>query len=297
MHHRPEILVVIRLLLTLGLIFIFLCEASIAQTLAQVRDEVRSSNAQQPDPRDERTARDRNRSRQYFSGSDANCDDQDDDSSLWTQLASGIVKFPFVFPRLVANDEDFRAGYFPRYPYLHGSDGFMTDFAYHEKGTSPWLLRLRADYSTDFDSLSYWGGSTLLDTSTRFGVMSDLYFRQEETPNGNDSLWNGDANIVYRFAQSETLQMRAGAGFNWLSDSVGSEFGMNFTYSGDWFPSDPWIVSGELDAGKLGSADLLHLRATVGAQYHRIELFSGYDHLSIGAADISGPVFGMRLWY
>ncbi|MEM7474890.1 MAG: hypothetical protein AAF483_07850 [Planctomycetota bacterium] len=269
-----------------------------AQTLKQVRAEVRSENSASPaTQRDSESQARQRKSRAYLSNRDSDCDDRSDDESLWVQIGTGIIKLPFVLPRAMARDEDFRAGYFRRYPYLHGSESYVTDFAYSERGTAPWLLRLRADYSSDFDSLSYWGGSVLLDTSSRFGIMSDLYYRQEELSVGNDSLWNGDTNIVFRFAQGESLQMRAGAGLNWLADSRDSDFGMNFTYSGDWFPSDPWIVSGELDAGKLGSADFLHLRATVGAQYHRVELFSGYDHVSIGGAKIGGPVFGLRLWY
>lgn len=272
-------------------------ETAAAQTLAQVRGEIRSGSSSPPPPKREEREQSRKKQRSHFSDDPSDCDDFDDDPGLWAQLLTGIVKAPFTIPRWMAEDRGFETGYFPRYPYLHGSEGYVTDLAYAEEGTDPLLIRMRAEYFDDFDSLSYWGGSVLLDTAVRLGFDSEFYYRKEDLPAGDDSLWNGDANIVFRFAQSEKMQMRAGLGLNWLTDDEDTDFGMNFTYGGDWFPADPWIFSAELDAGKLGSADLLHLRSTLGAQYHRVELFSGYDYLAIGQAKIHGPVFGLRLWY
>jgi hypothetical protein len=113
----------------------------------------------------------------------------------------------------------------------------------------------------------------------------------------HDQLWTGDCNVVFRFAQSPKLQMRSGLGFNWLSDRIGGEEGFNFTYSGDFFPADPWIMSGEIDWGTLGSAGLFHGRATVGVHYHRCEVYTGYDYLDIGDTQIDGLVAGLRVWY
>jgi hypothetical protein len=110
-------------------------------------------------------------------------------------------------------------------------------------------------------------------------------------------LWTGDCNVVFRFAQMPQMQMRTGLGFNWLSDHVGGEAGFNFTYSGDFFPAEPWILSGEIDWGKLGSVGLFHGRATVGVHYHRCEVYTGFDYLDIGDTQISGLIAGLRVWY
>lgn len=278
-----------------------------AQTLSKVREEVRNSAPATPskperESRKKRKDRKKKESASFFvigsdADSDSDCDESDDDLSLSASLVTGLLKAPFVIPRAMAQDEGMEAGYFPRYPYLHGSEGFLHEHIGTERGTDAFLLRVRAEYSDDFDSLSYWGGSVLLDTSSRLGFDSEFFGRREDLGSGTDSLWNGDANVVFRFAQSEGTQMRTGIGFNWLNDSFGTDFGFNFTYSGDWFPADPWILSAELDYGTLGSAELLHLRSTLGAQFHRFEAYSGYDYFEVGDGKIHGPVFGIRLWF
>ena len=132
----------------------------------------------------------------------------------------------------------------------------------------------------------------------RFGFDATLNRLQEELPGGGaDELYRGDANLLFRFAQSERLQLRAGGGFNWLSDNLGSNYGFNFTYGGDWFPHRPWIVSAEIDLGTLGNATLFHTRATVGALLFKSEVYAGVDHLSIGNTNLTNLIGGVRVWF
>jgi len=91
--------------------------------------------------------------------------------------------------------------------------------------------------------------------------------------------------------------MRTGLGMNWLSDSVDSDFGFNFTYGGDWFPRKPWVISSTIDWGRLGHAALFHGRATIGMNYRRWEIYAGYDYYDVGGAQIDGFVTGIRFWY
>ena len=142
------------------------------------------------------------------------------------------------------------------------------------------------------------GGQVLFDTASRWGMDTEAnYLREQAAADQRDQLWLGDVNLVYRFAQSPTLQMRTGLGMNWLADEFGSDFGFNFTYSGDFFPADPWIVSAEIDWGKLGHAGLFHGRATVGVHFHRLEVYTGYDYLDVGDTQINTAVSGVRIWY
>lgn len=88
----------------------------------------------------------------------------------------------------------------------------------------------------------------------------------------------------------------AGKG-DWLTDSVGNDAGFNFTYGGDWFPIRPFIVSSELDWGEIGHASLFHARITTGVQWHRGEIYAGYDYLDVGNAQLDAWVAGLRLWF
>jgi hypothetical protein len=90
--------------------------------------------------------------------------------------------------------------------------------------------------------------------------------------------------------------MRSGLGAAWFADDIETNVGFHFTYEGDWFPVQPWVVSTEFDAGRLGSAWTIHTRATIGLQWHGTEFFTGYDHLSIGSENVDRFVLGVRFW-
>ena len=276
-----------------------------AQQLAELRNEVRAPTSQpqtddkKPDPP---RARGKHSSKRGYANdpsrsslSNSHCDDDDDDS-FWGKAMFAGLSSPFWLPRSMAGDDSFDSGYFLRYPYLHDQDAAIDEYLYSPEVNRHLMVRARSEYVSNFDSLSKLGGSVLFDTSSRWGLDSEFNYRREDLGASKDDLWTGDLNLVYRFAQSEQLQMRTGIGSNWLSDRSKSDFGFNFTYGGDWFPTKPIIVSHEIDWGKLGRASLFHGRITVGANYHRFEPYVGYEYYSIGKSDIHGMVFGARLW-
>ena len=112
-----------------------------------------------------------------------------------------------------------------------------------------------------------------------------------------DGLWLGDFNAIYRFAQSERAQFRAGLELNWLDDPVDTDIGFNFTCGADFFPQKPWILSATLDWGTLGSAELFRFRTSVGLIIHRVEVYSGYEYLDIDNSQINALLAGVRVWF
>lgn len=187
-------------------------------------------------------------------------------------------------------------GYFPSYPYQGEAVGYQMIDPWVPEVPKLWALRTRLEYAADFDDLSRIGGHFLYETTSRFGLDTELNYRRETLGMGlSDSLWTGDTNLLFRFWQTPHVQHRIGLGVNWLADDVGSEHGLNLTYSGDWYPRHPWVVSSELDYGRLGSATLFHGRITTGVQWDRVELYIGYDHYDVGGVRIEGLVSGLRL--
>ncbi|MCA9264274.1 MAG: hypothetical protein KDA60_10520 [Planctomycetales bacterium] len=197
----------------------------------------------------------------------------------------------------IVGDDGLGAAFFQRYPYLHGSDGYLVPGFEDENRHFSWLARTRLEYTAAGDSMSRIGGQLLVDTALRWGTDVSMAYHEEELMEGRDDAWLNDMNVVFRFAQSSKLQMRTGLGANWMIDRVGSEWGFNFTYSADWFPHDPFIVSSELDWGTLGKASLFHLRSTLGVHYHRFEVYGGVDYLAVEDSRLGGLVTGMRVWY
>ncbi|HTN77247.1 MAG TPA: hypothetical protein VL096_18440 [Pirellulaceae bacterium] len=90
------------------------------------------------------------------------------------------------------------------------------------------------------------------------------------------------------------MQLRSGIGVAWLGDARQLDAGFNFTYSGDFYPVKPLVLSGELDAGWVGEAWMIHLRSTIGVQWRQVELFTGYDYREIGQTQLDGWVSGVR---
>jgi hypothetical protein len=273
-----------------------------AQILDQLRDDVRT-----PGPKFDRDDRDssKRRHREY----DDCCEDDDGYDGL-TELAAWVTLYtvtsPIWIPRSVVNDESLMPGYYARYPYWHDLPGYMATSPEDMAQLNPslaeehydWLLRTRVEYAASFNDLSRIGGQVLLDTASRWGLDTEFDYLHEDRNGGReDSLWLGDANVVFRFAQSPKLQMRTGLGLNWLSDQQDTDFGFNFTYGGDLFIANPWIMSAEIDWGWLGHAGLFRGRTTLGVQFHRLEVYTGYEYLDVGRTQINSLISGIRLWY
>lgn len=280
--------------------------------LAALRQAARAPSASDSPPAREKEKEKRKKSKptkaSFFPTSESDytddCDDSDEDDSDLNTMMAGMVgqlivwgaSTPFTIPRAMIGDESFQAGYPLRYPYLHDHEAALVDGFYTIDGAKKFMLRARGEHIDDFESLSSTGGGLFFDSASRWGLDSQFHYRREDTQSRADELWTGDTNLLFRFAQSEQLQMRAGVGFNWLADAAGSEFGFNAAYGGDWFPIKPLIISHEIDWGKLGSATLFHGRVTAGVNYHRLETYIGYDYYDVGPADLAGMVAGVRLW-
>jgi len=262
------------------------------------------------------------------------CDCDDDSESVDVELLGAAilvggaifvtgVTSPVWVPHTITEDDFARPGYFAHCPYQNGY-GYMS-FApitcedqikpelWEEYGgdidciPSPnqvpvgaktWAARFRVDYTDDFHDMQKIGGHLLLSTSSRFGLDTEMsFFEERRSDGGRDQLWLGDCNLIWRFAQSERTQWRAGVGFNWLDDPIDTNFGFNFTYGVDFFPADPFVASAELDWGTLGHASLFHFRTTVGVVVHGMEAYTGYEYYDIDHTQINSLIGGVRIWF
>lgn len=306
--HARLLLLSVRSLLVGILLLVGSSEPSRGQgAIAALRDRVRVERKKPKPPESEENFKEGYREgysdgRTDFGGGRR---DRDSDSEASTLLGSAIVGLttsPFWLPPMIMDDDYGQIDFFRRYPYQHDSQGFMApeEEAYEPY---PWFLRFRGEYLDDFDDLSRIGGRLLFDTATRFGADLEINRWDEQVLSrppdewSTDNLWTGDANLLFRFAQNSLMQMRAGVGMNWLVDSQDTNAGLNFTYSTDIFPCNPWILSAELDGGWLGHAGYFHARGTIGVHFHRLEFYGGYDYFDAGGVQFAGPLVGVGVWY
>lgn len=161
-----------------------------------------------------------------------------------------------------------------------------------------WLFQAKTAYAENFGRFGRVDTTFQIEGAHRFGIDAEFnYWRDSVISGKTRDFWTGDANLMFRFAQNEWLQTRAGFGGAWLEDAVNSDYGFNFTYKADLFIRDPFILSGELDWGTLGDESLFHPRITLGAQWHRAELFIGADYFDIGPTQATSMIAGGRFWY
>jgi hypothetical protein len=210
------------------------------------------------------------------------------------------VTSPFWLPCAAIGDDYGGPLFFPRFPY-DNIDGHLIGGSSTAR-TRFWSGRFSVEYLEPFTDANGVSGRLLLSTSSRFGLdLEASHFDERRASARPESLWVGDCNVVFRFAQSEKAEFRAGLGFNWLDhpDPAGAQtdFGFNFTYGADLFPRKPWVFSAELDAGNLGRANLFRFRTTGGILLRGIEAYTGYEYLDIGRGHFNLLLAGVRAWF
>jgi hypothetical protein len=187
--------------------------------------------------------------------------------------------------------------YFSYFPYANGWDGYMVNERFTPSHRT-WAARFRLEYGNDFDDVDRWSAGFFLEESEGWGIESNWSEYTENLGFGDfDQLRVGDFNVFHRLVETSHAQWRMGLGFNWLSDPVATDYGINFTLGMDLFPKRPWVISSEIDWGTIGDAKMFHGKISVGATWDRVELFGGYDYRLIGSIPLQGPMFGVRIWF
>lgn len=288
-RHSPDC---VRVILAVVIASILLSTSDVvAGSFDRIGSEVRQSGTKSPSspPRRKKKSRDDHTHQADY------CDG-DDDSGLGEFLAAGTligVASPFWAPPAFLGDNYSQTGYFPDHPYTNAEGGLLYDKS--PKGAHDSNIILQGQYGDDFDDIFHANGRVLMEHSSRFGFDTEFFYRNEEIPTGHDELWTGDFNLTYRFAQNEYWQFRTGLGVNWLVYDRESDTGINFTYGADWFPDDPWVVSGVLDWGRIGDASLFHGRTTIGISHNGVGIFTGYDFFEIGNQEMHAWINGVEL--
>ncbi|MCP4945814.1 MAG: hypothetical protein GY924_28025 [Planctomycetaceae bacterium] len=200
-------------------------------------------------------------------------------SVIWT-----VLFMPIAAPGWLLNDEGHYAN-FSDYPFADDA-GNMVITRYRKRNRKLMRARLLTEYGDNFGRQQKISTRVLLDTRSRVGVDASFDYLREQTGGGeHDQMWLGDVNAVYRFAQSEQAEFRAGVGVAWQADSLGSARGVNFTYGGNVYLSKPHMLDFDLDLGSIGEAGLTRFRTGYSLYLHRLHARLGYEYLRVGSFD------------
>ncbi|MCA9234495.1 MAG: hypothetical protein KDA44_03440 [Planctomycetales bacterium] len=261
--------------------------AARAQKLEQIRQSVHT--APPSDPPSETPSKKPRRS-------DSSYANDDPLSELAGMVVWSVVAAPYYLPYHIFDDPFCNrfGSYCQQRDEIHWKD---TEWFYNSTSYVA-SARAQVDYGTNFDGIQLVGSKLQVDLPilrTTLDASVNNYF--EELPGGgHDQLTLGDANLVWRFAQSDRTVWRSGLGVNWLADSH-NDIGFNFTYGFDALVIEPLAFSTEIDLGTLGHSNLFRSRTTLGAQWRDWEVYTGFEYLHLRSADLSNMLLGVRYWW
>lgn len=239
------------------------------------------------------------------SSSSSSCSDDELDG-LFGELFLHILAAPFTLPHSALGDDFHTPSTFVAYPYADGWGGLVQPGldSHQREGGAPaswehlFSFRAAVEEGNDFNGLNRLGVTFLADSFLRFGVGGGVHYFEEKRPAGSpDQLTIGDINLLFRFAQSERAQYRAGLGARFLEDCRQTDWGFNFVYGMDYFPMAPLSFGMQVETGTLGSAWVFRAQGRLGMVWKYSEIYLGYDYLRIGQVDLHGPMVGVRLWF
>jgi len=269
-------------------VLLLLSQVVVAGDLDRVSDKIKESQPSEP------------KKKRPHRHHDHDCDDDGGEDFLSSLLGPPIfitVTSPWWIPHVAVGDDFEISAYFADYPYQDPLPGYLTRDADLFNQTDDWAGRISTEYATDFSGLERIGTDLLIENSSRIAVDAEFNSWFEDLPTGKEDAYSGDVNLVYRFAQSETVQFHSGIGVNWFANDGRGDAGFNFTYGATLFPVKPFVIQTELDAGNVGSAGLFHFNTSIGVILNRFEAFTGYDYTSIGGVPLQGWTAGFTIWF
>lgn len=321
--------------LALAMAVVFCAPTHAKDKLDSVRDEVRKDGSGSSGGSSSSGSDSSGDDDDSFGDGESSCPPGEECDSGGALLFAMIAGFAFYLPHVIIEGDGapLAADWFPRYPYQDREPGYMRP-AYEDEavdtplertedggviisnetpaatdrppGTRPLALRIALEYGHGIDDDIHKPAAYMLfSTRWRIGLEAGMTYLREQPSGGllRDQLMIGDANAIFRFAQNEYIQMRAGLGVRLMYDEGETDAGFNFAYGMDLFPVNPLVISGSIDLGNLGRAFVMHGRGTVGVSFFGVELFVGWDGFLFdnpfndsAAVAIHGPVGGLRGW-
>ena len=220
-------------------------------------------------------------------------------------FARHLVLFPWTLPRLLIDDPCLSA--YALYPYRDGHGPLRAPATRPECARSSALsaqarvFALHSDFETGYMLQGLWAGTfaARLALPERIEIEGRISFMRELATPRPDQALAGTTHLSYRFAQSQSVVLRTGVGMRAFSLNR-PLFGIDVLYGMDLYARKPLIVHLELHAGSLGSAFLGQVRAAIGVQLWKLELYAGYDHTVVMGerkTKLGGPVVGARAWF
>ncbi|MEM9704367.1 MAG: hypothetical protein AAF907_18140, partial [Planctomycetota bacterium] len=163
--------------------------------------------------------------------------------------------------------------------------------------------RIRADYWTDFDDTTRFGGQLVATTWLKSAIDAEGYRWDSDDPAAPGELfggtyYTGDVNVVAEVVKHARGTARTGVGGAWIVDAAGeTHWGPQATVALDANLLGPATAGFEIDWGEIDDRDLFRWRAEFGWVWAGLELRTGYDRLRLEEEKRAGWFASLLLRY
>jgi hypothetical protein len=266
-----------------------------------VSDRPRGSDRPLRDDRRERSDRHRHHQRQHHHHHHHDSDWQDDEDReaerIIARAALQVMLFPFILPRAVVEDMNPNGYTVPAYPY---SDSLAYTVANDpELAEQHKLLRVQMRLGATARSPQLMSGTFAAQVDFSLPVALQVGYRVlgEADAGQRTFVGLGNAQALYRIAESRHLRFHTGVDYlQWL-DTEGFSHGLGFVYGFDAFPIQPISFGSRVSIGALGKqlAYAFQWRTYLGVMLSRCEIQVAYDHLDIGGVQLGGLQLSMQV--
>lgn len=159
-----------------------------------------------------------------------------------------------------------------------------------------------ADAGYVFDGVGRGTVSLRVELPASIDVFATYTAYIEPSSVGFDALALGRVGVGIRVLDDAAAQLRIGVALRHFHDWLGSVFGIDGVLGLDVVLEEPIVLGAEASIGTAGSAMVAQLRGTLGARFDRVQIYAGYEHVTLqpldgesGGVDLSGPVAGVAV--
>jgi hypothetical protein len=217
------------------------------------------------------------------------CDDEE--LSFGEYLVLQIVAAPWRLPAMVL--QELYPGYrgVVAYPY---ADESPVDNAQAPGQSTPYTLQLRAGATARNPRLLSGTLAAQIDFAPPVALHIDYRLLTEQDRGVRSWVGLGNAELLYRFAESPRANFHSGLGYLQWADAEGLAHGVGFIYGFDSYPLWPLSFGSRLSIGVLGHSYAFQWRTYLGALIDRYEIQVAYDHLDVAGVQLGGVQLSLQ---
>lgn len=251
------------------------------------------SDSSSPSPR-----RDRHESRRrshhyshghYYYASEADEEEQDDEQSIAIARALAyVVMSPWLLPHLALSELNPHGYSVPVYPYADDVAYSVYEHPLDIEARRAFLLRMRLGATARNLHLGSGTVAAQIDLALPFALHVDYRVLGEIDGDNYSVVGLGNAELLYRFADSRELRFHSGVGYLQWADVAGLQHGVALIYGFEAYPIKPISFGSRFSIGMLGHTYAFQWRSHLGVTISRYEVQLAYDHLDVGGVQLGG---------